>query len=400
MPVKEAKAQLAVDFCGLRFVNPFLLASGPPASNGELIKRAFALGWAGAVTKTIGPEEMLVEDVSPRFASLRGRGGDIVAFENIELISPRPLRVWVQEIESIKQSFPDRVLVASIMAEVEKKAWQDIAWVLQKAGADALELNFSCPHGMPERGMGSAIGQDEDLTRTITSWVKEAVDIPVIVKLTPNVTDIGRVARAAMEGGADGLAAINTVSALIGVDLETLRPLPSVGGQSTFGGLSGPAVKPIGLRCVAQIAQSCDLPISGMGGIRGWQEAVEYILLGATTVQICTEVMIRGLGMIDTLIRGLQTYLASKGVTSIEELRGQALSRLTTHALLPREQRVFPVLVRERCSGCRLCVAICRDIGFAALSWSDKEGLIIDYTRCDGCSLCANVCSAFKITGY
>lgn len=397
---QEAGIRLSVNFCGLKLPNPFVLASGPPTWNGELIKRAFAQGWGGAVTKTIGPEGMAVTDVSPRFASLRDKQGGIIAFENIELISPRPLATWVREIEDVKRAFPDRILIASMMAEVERKRWQDTARALQKAGADALELNFSCPHGMPEKGIGSAIGQDEGLTRTITGWVKEAVSIPVIVKLTPNVADIGRMARAAKEGGADGLAAINTVSALIGIDLETIQPLPSVGGQSTFGGLSGLATKPIGLRCVAQIAQSCDLPISGVGGIRSWREAAEYILAGATTVQVCTEVMLKGFKIINAMVHGLQTYLAAKGMTSVEELRGRALPKLTDHESLTRKQKIVPEVDREKCNGCRLCITACQDAGFAALSWDEEKLPVINRAKCSGCSLCINICHAFRAVEY
>jgi dihydropyrimidine dehydrogenase (NAD+) subunit PreA len=243
-----------------------------------------------------------------------------LGLENIELISRQPLSLWLNEIQDIKQCFPHNILIASLMAEIRKEQWQEMAVSLQKAGADALELNFSCPHGMPEKGLGSAIGQDEELTKLITSWVKTVVSIPVIVKLSPNVTDIGRLALAAQKGGADGLAAINTIQSLTSIDLDTFEPLPSVNGLSTFGGLSGPAVKPIGLRCVAQIAQASTLPISGMGGISSWKEAVEYILVGASNVQICTEVMLKGYGIIKGLSEGLTRYLKNKGFLEVNSL--------------------------------------------------------------------------------
>ena len=316
----QGNIDLTVDFCGLRLPNPFLLASGPPTADAVRIKRAFVLGWGGAVTKTIPPDDMLITDVSPRLKALRDYKGTIFGLENIELISRKAFSLWLDEIKDIKQCFPQNILIASMMAEVSKEQWQKMAVSLQEAGADALELNFSCPHGMPEKGLGSAIGQDEELTRLITSWVKSVVSIPVIVKLTPNVTDIGRLALAAEKGGADALAAINTVQCLAGIDLDIFEPLPAVNGLSTFGGLSGPAVKPIGLRCIAQIAQASKLPISGMGGISRWEEAVEYILLGSSNVQICTEVMLQGYGIIKGLKEGLTSYLKNKGLMEVSSV--------------------------------------------------------------------------------
>lgn len=221
---------ISTEFCGIKFPNPFVLASGPPTAYGTMIKRAFDMGWGGAVLKTLKPDNMNIVDVKPRFNVIRGNHGEIVGFQNIELVSKRPLTIWLKEIEEIKIKYPNRILIGSIMAEVDKKEWQELAKKVADAGVDALELNFSCPHGMPEMGIGSAIGQNERMTSEITEWVKQVVDIPVIVKLTPNVTDIISIAKAAQKGGADGISAINTVQCLIGINLDTMEPLPSVDG--------------------------------------------------------------------------------------------------------------------------------------------------------------------------
>lgn len=391
----EGNVDLTMDFCGLRLPNPFLLASAPPTANASMIKRAFTLGWGGAVTKTIPPDGMVITDVSPRLKALCNNNETIIGLENIELISRKPLSLWLDEIRDIKQCFPQNLLIASLMAEVCEEQWQKMAVSLQEAGADALELNFSCPHGMPEKGLGSAIGQDEELTRLITTWVKEVVSIPVIVKLSPNVTDIGRLALAAEKGGADGLAAINTVSCLAGIDLDMFEPQPSVNGFSTFGGLSGPAVKPIGLRCVAQIAQTSRLPISGIGGISSWKEAAEYILVGASNVQICTEVMLRGYGIIKGMKEGLTRYLRSKGLFEVDGLRAQALPKLVSHESLNRNYRVYPNIDKQTCNACGRCVIACRDAGNNALLINDSK-LTRDDEACDGCSLCINLCRSLK----
>lgn len=388
----KVKIDLGTDFCGLKIPNPFVLASAPPTAHGAAIKRAFALGWGGAVTKTLKPDSMDITDVTPRFSTLKSRNGENIGFQNIELVTKRPLSVWLEEIADIKREYPDRFLAASIMAEVRKQDWQELAAAVEKAGCDAIELNFSCPHGMPEKGIGAAIGQVPELTKMVTSWVKEAVKIPVIVKLTPNVTDVTVVARAALEGGADALAAINTVQCLIGVDIDTLAPLPSVGGFSTYGGYSGIAVKPIGLRVVSQLALSSPLPISGMGGIASWDNAVEYLLLGANNVQVCTEVMLKGYGIIEGLLKGLESYLSKKSFNSVREIIGLSLKRVTDHSKLNTDNPLVVHLKKEWCSGCGACVTVCKDAGYSALEIGLEKVVAVDREKCDGCSLCTHVC--------
>ncbi|MDI6879500.1 MAG: NAD-dependent dihydropyrimidine dehydrogenase subunit PreA [Desulfitobacteriaceae bacterium] len=383
---------LSTKYCGIKYPNPFVLASAPPTAYGSMIKRAFSLGWGGAVVKTLKPDDMEIVDVTPRFTTLKSSSGENVGFENMELVTKRPLSVWLKEIGEIKEEYPERVLIASMMADVRRESWQRLAKAAEEAGADALELNLSCPHGMPEKGIGAAVGQKPELTRMITSWVKDVARIPVIVKLTPNVTDIEPIAEAALEGGADGVAAINTVESMMGVDLDTLVPLPSVGGFSGYGGYSGSAVKPIGLRVVSQLAKTSLLPISGIGGISSWEHAVEYMLLGASNVQICTAVMLKGYGIINDLLKGLENYLVRKGFNSTKELIGLSLPRIIAHSDLDRSNPLKAEVKQEWCINCGLCVTVCQDAGYGAIAFSSNKTLVIDQEKCDGCSLCTHVC--------
>ncbi len=385
---------LSVEFVGIRFHNPFMLASAPPTRTAEMIKRAFASGWGGAVTKTIAPDP--VNDLQPRLHTLRHRKRNI-GMENIELTTQLTLDEWQKEIADIKASFPDRPLWASIMGGMERGSWQHIAEAVEEAGADALELNVSCPHGMPSKGMGAFIGQSDKMTGEVVSWVKKVAKKPVVVKLTPNVTDISFIAKAAKENGADALAASNTVLGLIGVDLDTLTPLPAVDGVSTYGGYSGPGIKPIALRCVAQIARATSLPVSGIGGVNTWQDATEFMALGATTVQICTAVMWEGYGIIDKLTVGLENYLDDKGFVDLKPIIGVALPKIVEFPEMPIEPRVR-AKVDDTCNGCMLCISACSDGGFQAITGMKGERITIDGDRCDGCSLCVMVCPLGSIT--
>ncbi len=377
----------------LTLPNPFILASGPPTASGEMIRRAFQAGWGGAVIKTIHPDQVEIQDLSPRFGALKGSRGELFGFENIELLSKHSVSYWEQEIGQIKREFPDRILIASIMGDTTPKSWEDLAIRVQNAGADAIELNVSCPHGMPEAGMGSALGQNPELVKILTTTVSRVASIPVYVKLTPNITDISQVARAAAEGGADGIAAINTVQAIIGVNIETFEPLPTVCGYTTPGGYSGPAIKPIGLQMVSRIAQSVNLPVMGIGGVHSWEDAVEYLLLGASAVQVCTAVMWHGYGIIRQMNTGLSAYLTRKESSSPDRIRGAALSHLTSHQALNRAERIYPELnSQESCSRCSRCITACRDGGYEALRMT-ADGLITNMERCDGCGLCLLVCN-------
>lgn len=383
---------LATSLGPFHLENPFLLSSAPPTASYEQIRRAFSVGWAGAVIKTIRPDGMVIEDVSPRFHAIKGSNSDIQGFENIELLSKKTVSYWTSQIPRLKSEFPDRLLIASIMGTTDPEEWRSLAGQVEEAGADAIEMNVSCPHGMPEQGVGAAIGQNAAMVRDLTRAVKSAVEIPVIVKLTPNVTDILPIARAADGGGADMISAINTVQCLSGIDLETYEPLPSVAGYSTYGGYSGPAVKPIGLRVVSQVASTVDLPVIGIGGISGWRDAAEYLLAGASAVQVCTAVMWHGFGIVKEMQSGLSTHLFKKGFSSPDQLRGLSLGRLQSHQSLDRAARIFPPLSsRDACTSCGSCAIACRDGGYQAITLHDGKPEF-DYARCDGCSLCFHVC--------
>jgi len=276
-------ADLSVEFLGMRYPNPFMLASAPPTRTAEMIKQAFAAGWGGAVTKSIALDP--AQDLQPRLQPLVHRKRNI-GMGNVELTTQLTVAEWQREIADVKAAYPDRLLWASIMDAPVEKNWQRLAEAVQEAGIDALELNVSCPHGMPSKGMGAFIGQNAELTGSVVAWVRKVAKVPIVVKLTPNVSDIAFIAQAAKDNGADALCTVNTVSGLMGVDLETLTPLPAIGGLSTYGGYSGPGIKPIALRCVAQIAKATGLPVSGLGGLTSWQDAVEFMAVGASTVQV------------------------------------------------------------------------------------------------------------------
>ncbi|WP_455654170.1 NAD-dependent dihydropyrimidine dehydrogenase subunit PreA [Phascolarctobacterium sp.] len=388
---------LQTDIGSLRAVNPFFLASAPPTARPEMLRRAFKAGWGGAVIKTIAPDKVVINDVPNRFATLRNARGEILGFENIELLSKRSLEDWLQDIRSLKQDFPDKVLIGSIMAPVSQNDWQKLAQTVAAAGVDALELNLSCPHGMPEQGMGHAIGQNAGYVRQVTGWVKAAVTVPVFVKLTPNVTDIAAIAKAAAAGGADAIVAINTVQSLASVDLETLTAQPNIDGHTTFGGMSGPAVKPIGLRAVAQIAKAVQLPVIATGGISTWQDAAEYLAVGATAVEITTAVMLNDYTIIESFCSGLTAYLHSKQMTGVSQLTGIVLPQIGTHAELSR-QPMRSYIDETKCIRCGKCVRSCRDGANEALSMPADAIPRTDPNRCDGCSLCAEVCPVGAIS--
>jgi dihydropyrimidine dehydrogenase (NAD+) subunit PreA len=317
--------------------------------------------------------------------------------ENVELTTQLTVEQWQGEIADVKAAYPDRPLWASIMDAPVEGNWQRLAEAMGEAGIDALELNVSCPHGMPSKGMGAFIGQDAELTGKVVSWVKKVAKVPVVVKLTPNVTDIAFVAQAAKENGADALCTVNTVSGLIGVDLDTLTPMPSVGGVSTYGGYSGPGIKPIALRCVAQIAKATDLPVSGLGGLNTWRDAVEFMAVGASTVQICTAVMWQGYGIIDKMLQELNEWLDVKGFNDLHPLIGAALHKIVEFPEMPLTPRVR-ASVDDTCNGCMLCITSCADGGFQAITGIKGEIVTIDGEKCDGCALCAMVCPLGSIT--
>jgi dihydroorotate dehydrogenase subfamily 1 len=334
-------ADLSIETSGLKFQNPFLLASGPPGTNGKVIKRSFALGWGGIVCKTISLDASKVINTVPRYGKLTARNApkEVIGFQNIELISDRPFEAWLDDLADCKREYPRNMLVASIMEEYRREAWHEIVERTQKTGIDAFELNLSCPHGLPERRMGAAMGQSPEIVQEVVGWVKEVAKVPVWAKMTPNVTDPTLPARAAVRGGADGLSAINTILCVIGVNLETLRPMPTVEGCSEPGGYSGQAVRPIALRQVMEIARACPgKSMSGMGGIESAEDAVQFFLVGADSVQICTGAMLQGYEMIEGLCAGLARFMDAKGFERVRDMVGHCLPHFTTHADLNARQ--------------------------------------------------------------
>jgi dihydropyrimidine dehydrogenase (NAD+) subunit PreA len=361
MPEGSTAPDLAVLFAGkIHSPNPFWLASAPPTNCGEQVMRAFDAGWGGAVWKTLGEP---IVNVSSRYSAVDWNGQRMMGLNNIELITDRPLETNLREIAEVKKRYPKHALIASLMVESKREAWHKIVQQSEDAGADGLELNFGCPHGMSERGMGSAVGQVPEYTEMITAWVKEKARTPVLVKLTPNITDIRTVARAAKRAGADGLSAINTINSITGIDLDTFIPRPNVDGKSSHGGYCGPAVKPIALNMVQQVRSdpAAALPLSGIGGISDWRDAVEFLLLGCSTVQVCTAVMHYGYRIIEEMTDGLANWMAAKGFSKISDFEGKTLARVEEWKHLNLNYKIVARIHEEKCIGCQLCYTACWD---------------------------------------
>ncbi len=351
---------LETTFAGIPCLNPFWLASAPPTNCGEQIMRAFDAGWGGAVWKTIGAP---VTNVSSRYSSIDWQGQRMMGFNNIELISDRPQETNLREIAEVKRRYPKHVVIASLMVESNTEAWHHIVARAEDAGADGLELNFGCPHGMSERGMGSAVGQVPEYCEQITGWVKERARTPVIVKLTPNISDIRLPARAAKRAGADALSAINTINSITGINLDTLEPRPLVDGKSSHGGYCGPAVKPIALNMVQQVQSDplATLPLSGIGGIGSWQDAAEFILLGSGTVQVCTAAMHYGYRIVEDMADGLLDWMRGKGYETVGDFMGLSLPNVREWKQLNLNYRVVAEIHADKCIGCELCYTACWD---------------------------------------
>lgn len=386
-------ANLNTNFAGIKSPNPFWLASAPPTNSGYQVMKAFDAGWGGAVWKTLG---VPIVNVSSRYGAVNYRNSRMIGFNNIELITDRPLSHNLREIEEVKKRFPHHAVIASLMVETREE-WHQIMKDVTNAGADGVELNFGCPHGMCERGMGSAVGQEPKVLKAIVGWVKEVATIPVIVKLTPNITDITRPAVAAVEGGADAISLINTIQSLVGVDIDNFVPYPVVDGKSTNGGYCGPAVKPIAMNMVKNCAQhpQMTIPISGIGGIENWRDAVEFILLGASSVQVCTAVMHYGFGIIREMVAGLNQYMDDKGFATIGQMRGLALPNVKHWEDLNLDYKIVASINADKCIGCQLCYTACEDGAHQAIGLSDdpadRKPQIIE-KNCVGCNLCSLVC--------
>jgi dihydropyrimidine dehydrogenase (NAD+) subunit PreA len=398
-PVRKTDAtvpgvDLYTEMAGIRSPNPFWLASCPITNTGDMVARAFDAGWGGAVWKTVGEP---ITNVTSRLGALSLDGKKMVGLSNIELISDRPIETNLREVAEIKRRYPNQAVVVSLMVESKPEAWYDIVERVNDTGADGIELNYGCPHGMSERGMGSAVGQVPSYCQMITEWVMEKTRVPVLVKLTPNVTDIRGPGRAAALAKANGLALINTINSIIGVNLDTWAPTPDVRGRGSHGGYSGPAVKPIAMHMTSAVASDPEigLPISAIGGIADWHDAVEFMLLGASTVQVGTSVMHWGYRLIDDLVDGMSTYLRAKGLHSPSELVGKALPTIGDWGQLDQSFRLLAQIDDQTCIHCNLCYAACEDGGHQAIHLERTNGtstLAIDGDYCVGCRLCGYVC--------
>jgi dihydropyrimidine dehydrogenase (NAD+) subunit PreA len=398
-------ADLSINLAGIKSPNPFWVASGPPSNTAYQAHRAFEAGWGGVVWKTIGDA---VVNVSSRYSALNVGTVRMAGFNNIELTSDRSPETNFREIVEVKRRWPDRVIVASLIVDTRER-WHEFVRRSEDAGADGVELNFGCPHGMCERGMGSAVGQQPAVTEKIVSWVMEVARIPVIVKLTPNITDITQAARAARRGGANAVSMINTINSITQVNLDRLVPEPEVGGLSTHGGYCGPAVKPIALNMVQSCAADPEvgLPISGIGGIANWRDAAEFIALGATGIQVCTAIMHHGFRIVEDMADGLSDYLDAKGFKSVMDLVGKAVPNVRKWEALDLNYKRVARIDYDKCIGCNLCYIACEDGAHQSIDLVPPNGRGLGPGRvpgkpipqireedCVGCNLCANVCPA------
>jgi dihydropyrimidine dehydrogenase (NAD+) subunit PreA len=411
-------ADLSINFAGIRSPNPFWLASAPPSNSGMQVHRAFEAGWGGAVWKTIGAP---VLNVSNRYGAWHYGGQKMLAINNVELISDRPLQTNLREIAEVKRAWPDRAVVVSAMVESKPETWRDIIRRIQDTGADGIELNYGCPHGMSERGMGSAVGQVPEYCEQITRWVMEVAKIPVIVKLTPNISDIVMPARAAVAAGANAVSLINTLNSIIGVDLDTLEITPNIAGKGGHGGYAGPAVKPIALNMLAALGRDsivggAKMPISGMGGISTWRDAAEFLLLGAGSLQVCTAVMHYGFRIVEDLCDGLSNWMDEKGFAKISDVVGGSLDRVSDFNNFDLSFRAVARIDQQKCIRCNLCYVACNDTAHQCIDLIGKDGRVVEpqsydirsngkedavgtrpsvHVRevdCVGCRLCFNVC--------
>ena len=411
-------ADLTTRFAGIKSPNPFWLASAPPSNSGAQIHKAFEAGWGGAVWKTIGPP---VLNVSNRYGAWHSGNQKMLAINNVELISDRPLEVNLREMAEVKRAWPDRAVIASAMVESTREAWHKIIRQIEDTGADGIELNYGCPHGMSERGMGSAVGQVPEYCEQITGWVMEVSKLPVIVKLTPNITNIVMPARAAVTANASALSLINTVNSIIGVDLDTLQMTPNIGGKGGHGGYAGPAVKPIALNMLSAlgtdpVVSGSRIPISGMGGIATWKDAAEFLLLGASSLQVCTAVMHYGFRIVEDLCDGLSNWMDSKGMATLDDVIGKSLHRVSDFKDFDLSFRAVARIDTAKCIKCDICYIACNDTAHQCIDLISPDGKlvaphsydvrsngkqaavatraqpIVREVDCVGCRLCYNVC--------
>jgi dihydropyrimidine dehydrogenase (NAD+) subunit PreA len=390
-------ADISSNFLGIQSPNPFWLASAPPTDKEINVTRAFEAGWGGVVWKTLGEDPPVVNVSGPRYSTLMSQDRRVIGLNNIELITDRPLRTNLEEIRRVKRAWPDRAMIVSLMVPCTEASWKNILPMVEDSGADGIELNFGCPHGMSERGMGSAVGQVPEYIQMVTAWCKQYSKLPVIVKLTPNITDVRHPARAAKAGGADAVSLINTINSVMGVDLDRMMMNPSTDGWGSHGGYCGPAVKPIAQNMVAEIARdplTAGLPISGIGGITTWRDAAEYIALGCGTVQVCTAAMVYGFKIVQEMCSGLSNYMDEKGYANLDAMMGLAVPTVKNWNQLNLNYVEKAVIHQDSCIQCGRCHVVCEDTSHQAIfaSKDGKRHFEINEAECVGCNLCVSIC--------
>ncbi|KLN59224.1 dihydropyrimidine dehydrogenase [Kiloniella spongiae] len=390
-------ADISCNFLGIKSPNPYWLASAPPTDKEYNVVRAFEAGWGGVVWKTLGEGDPVVNVNGPRYGAIHGPDRRLLGLNNIELITDRSLETNLEEITRVKKNWPDRALIVSLMVPCEEQSWIDILKRVEETGCDGVELNFGCPHGMSERGMGAAVGQVPEYVEMVTRWCKTHSDLPVIVKLTPNISDIRQSARAAHRGGADAVSLINTINSIVSVDLDAMAPNPTVDGKGTHGGYCGPAVKPIALSMVSEIARDPEthgLPISGIGGVTTWKDAAEFMALGSGSVQVCTAAMTYGFKIIEELNAGLSNWMDEQGYDKLDDFVGRAVPNVTDWQYLNLNYIAKAKIDQDACIKCGRCHIACEDTSHQAIT-SMVDGVrkfeVID-DECVGCNLCVSVC--------
>ena len=390
-------ADIRSNFLGIHSPNPFWLASAPPTDKEINVTRAFEAGWGGVVWKTLGEDPAVVNVNGPRYTTLMSADRRVIGLNNIELITDRPLLQNLAEIKRVKRAWPDRAMVVSLMVPCVEESWKAILPLVEDTGADAVELNFGCPHGMSERGMGAAVGQVPEYIQMVTAWCKHYTRLPVIVKLTPNITDVRLPARAAKAGGADAVSLINTINSVMGVDLDRMVMSPSTDGWGSHGGYCGPAVKPIALNMVAEIArdpETAGLPISGIGGISTWRDAAEFIAMGCGTVQVCTAAMVYGFKIVQDMVSGLESFMDEKGYTTLAAMQGLAVPTVKHWNQLNLNHVEKAVINQDSCIQCGRCHVVCEDTSHQAI-FAMKDGVRhfeVNDAECVGCNLCVSIC--------
>ncbi|MBI5881911.1 MAG: NAD-dependent dihydropyrimidine dehydrogenase subunit PreA [Elusimicrobia bacterium] len=391
--MNKKKPDLSISFCGKRFINPFLLSSSPVSNSAEMVERSYEAGWGGVAYKTLVSDRIPITHPSPRMHPYHCGEKKLVGLQNVEQTTDRGLKPNLRDISYLKKRWPDRIILASIMG-FSNDEWAELAKACDAAGADMLELNFSCPH-MAVEGSGCKVGQEHELVEKFTATVRKVTRLPLVAKMTPNLADMSVPALAAKAGGADAICAINTVKGISEIGLDDWVPKPNVFGKGAISGYSGPAIKPIGLRFIAELAMDkrLGLPLSGVGGIETWGDCLEYILAGASTVQVTTGVIHYGYRIVEDMIEGLSDYMAGRGIASVEELVGKAVGRVHDTGRFDVKRQGSARFDLERCVGCGQCYIVCRDAGGFALEWdAAKRRPRQEQDKCLSCMVCSFVC--------